>query len=344
MEKEKNRWPLVSIVIPVYNAEKDLERCLSSVLLQDYYNIEVILVDDGSKDSSPEICRKYKNQYPERILFVSQQNGGPSAARNAGIDLSRGKYVTFVDSDDVAAPNMVSTMVEKAEGACADVVICAYWKNTKNGETVRTYALPEGLYSGKDQKKVLYSLLDERPGDVPPYSWVRMIRKSILDEKQLRFNTRLYRSEDYHFWVKVHSAIEKVYLLSKTPLYHYYDNDTSITHKHVNGYWNDVKFIYDDLQGILKDDPRLFEKLNIMFVKRSLIALNNATFCKRAKDARSEIRQVLSDEELRGVISKTNQSDIVYYSRYRFLMSKDLKCVIIVKYMMRWLKSRKYKL
>ena len=162
--------------------------------------------------------------------------------------------------------------------------------------------------------------------------------KSFFEDHDLRFSERLYRSEDYHFWTKVHNVIGSVYLLSKTPLYYYYENYSSVTHTHVNGYWNDVRFIYSDLQKNLDCDAIITDKLDTMLVKRALIAINNATFCKSAKEAYIEITQVLKDEELNRVIKKLDLGGSDKFTRFRFLMGKKLKGFIVAKYMVRWLK------
>lgn len=340
MDDVLNREPLVSIVIPVYNAEKGLSKCLDSVLSQTYKNIEVILVDDGSHDTSPDICKTYKEGYPEKITFISQKNGGPAAARNKGIELSQGKYIAFVDSDDTIAPNMISTLTGKGEAEDVEMVICAYWKVTGKGQTERTFTLPEGLYAEGDQKKILYSLLDENVGDIRPYSWIRFTRRSVFEESGLRFSERLYRSEDFHFWARVHSVIKRVYLCSRTPLYYYFENDASITHNHVKGYWDDVQYIYSDLKKHLNDDAVASEKLDVMLVKRSLIALNNAAFSSHAKDAYREIKEVVGNKELNQIIQRLDISGSARFTRYRFLMSKGWKGAITGKYMLRWVKSR----
>lgn len=342
MEAVYYNEPLVSIVIPVYNAEKCLERCLNSVLSQDYKNIEIILIDDGSRDSCPEICDRYKGQNPGIITFVRQENGGPSIARNNGIELSRGKYVAFVDADDMVTSNMISTLVGKAEIEDVDMVICSYWTITNNVQIEHKFTLPEGLYANGDQNKILYSLIDgSNEGDIRPYSWIRFTRKSVFEEFGLRFSERLLRSEDYHFWVKVHSIVKKVYLLSKTPLYYYIENNSSITHNHTNGYWECAQYIHHDLKKILPEDAVVSEKLDVMLIRSSLIALNNAAFCRNAKEAYREIIEIIKNEELNQIIKRNKLNSVLAHKQYRFLMSNGLKGVVVFRYMMRWLKSHK---
>ena len=113
----------ISIIIPVYNVEKYLNKCLNSVIEQTYKNIEVILIDDGSTDNSGKICDEYaKNDI--RIKIIHQQNGGVSTARNNGLEHATGKYITFVDSDDYIEKEMIETMAKKIMKKNADIVIC----------------------------------------------------------------------------------------------------------------------------------------------------------------------------------------------------------------------------
>ena len=98
--------PLISIIIPVYNAEKYLKKCLDSVINQTYKNLEIILVDDGSTDKSPEICDKYAEK-DSRIIVLHKENGGVSSSRNAGLDIFKGEYLSFVDSDDYVEPDYI---------------------------------------------------------------------------------------------------------------------------------------------------------------------------------------------------------------------------------------------
>ena len=115
--------PLVSVIVPVYNVEKYLEQCVDSVLNQTYRNLEIILVDDGSQDSSREICDTYIN-VDSRVKVIHQENGGSSSARNAGLVCASGAYVFFLDSDDWLAYNAIEIMLLKALTNNAQMVIC----------------------------------------------------------------------------------------------------------------------------------------------------------------------------------------------------------------------------
>lgn len=114
---------IVSVIVPVYNVEKYLERCVQSILLQSYINLEIILVNDGSTDNSLELCRKYKKK-DKRIMVIDKTNGGLSDARNAGLEVATGEYVCFIDSDDFIESTMIEKMVAQAELDQADICVC----------------------------------------------------------------------------------------------------------------------------------------------------------------------------------------------------------------------------
>ena len=118
----------VSIIVPIYNIEAYLGRCVDSLLAQDYDNIEIVLVDDCSTDNSAEIAKEYAQKYTERCRFVQREkNGGASAARNTGIENSTGEWLTFVDSDDWVTENYVTVMMEVAVNGNMDIVINTSW-------------------------------------------------------------------------------------------------------------------------------------------------------------------------------------------------------------------------
>ena len=120
MEKK----PEVSVIVPVYQVESYLERAVESLLAQTLEELEIILVDDGSTDQSPRICDGYGERYPQKVRVLHQENQGLGLARNAGLDLARGEYVAFVDSDDTVEPDMYRAMAEKARAGGYDMVFC----------------------------------------------------------------------------------------------------------------------------------------------------------------------------------------------------------------------------
>lgn len=125
--------PLVSIIVPVYNVEKHLSKCLQSILQQTYTNLEIILIDDGSTDKSGPLCDDFSSK-DSRIQVFHQKNAGLSSARNKGLDVCHGEYIAFVDSDDYIGPTMYETLVQLAQEHTADMVVCNLAIVSPNGE------------------------------------------------------------------------------------------------------------------------------------------------------------------------------------------------------------------
>lgn len=126
------KYPLISVIVPVYKVEQYLERCVNSVINQTYQNLDIILVDDGSPDRCGEMCEEFAKQ-DSRIRVIHKENGGLSSARNAGLDAMQGEYVGFVDSDDWIEPDMYKNMIELALEHKAQIVCCGIKKNDENG-------------------------------------------------------------------------------------------------------------------------------------------------------------------------------------------------------------------
>ena len=123
----------VSVIVPIYKAEKTIRRCVNSLLSQDFDGFEVLLIDDGSPDECPAICDEFARK-DERIRVIHQKNGGVAWARQVGMDAALGEYTIHADPDDWADQGMLSALYAKAKGTNADMVICDYWENTYKGQ------------------------------------------------------------------------------------------------------------------------------------------------------------------------------------------------------------------
>lgn len=183
----RNDTPLFSIIVPVYNVEKYLNQCVDSILKQTYDNYEIILIDDGSTDSSGKICEEYKRKVPDKINVIHQKNGGLSKARNVGLSCAKGEYVLFLDSDDFL---LKEDVVEKlADSCCGQDMIAFEWKEIFEGDML---ALTEISYQDFDipgtidGASFLEKILDIHPG-IPWYSWMYAYKRAYIQEKQFVF-------------------------------------------------------------------------------------------------------------------------------------------------------------
>ena len=165
-EERKMTEPLISIIVPVYRVESYLSRCVDSLLAQTYQNLEIILVDDGSPDQCPQICEDYAKK-EERIHVIHQENRGLSGARNAGIDVAKGEYLAFVDSDDYVSDDYIQVMYDaiKATGCAISQCRFTYTKGEKLKENRGTGAFR--IYRGNSLMEKLYGNV---PGSVHFFS------------------------------------------------------------------------------------------------------------------------------------------------------------------------------
>ena len=205
----------LSIIVPVYNAEDYLDRCLISIVEQDFASYEVILVDDGSSDSSPMICDRYSAADP-RFRSIHKKNGGVSSARNAGLDLAKGEYIMFVDSDDALLPDSLEMMFEHVSDE--DLVVGGY--NIYISGVPGREVLPRKScsYRGEDMN-VFYNENIRRNCEMLDAPWAKMFRRKTIGD--LRFCTDLQYAEDklfvFGFFARCRSA-----RTCPVPVYGYY--------------------------------------------------------------------------------------------------------------------------
>lgn len=198
----------ISILIPVYNVEAYLSKCLDSIKTQTFTDFEVLLIDDGSTDSSGTICDSY-SQKDSRFKVHHRTNHGISATREYALQQSSGDYIQFIDSDDWVEPEMLKTMYETAESDQADVVSCNF--DEIHPDKIIPYRF---VYNSKDD--FLGSVIGNNWGVV----WKHLIRKSIVIENDLHFPSDINGGEDYYFMVQVLVCSHKISSVDKI-LYHY---------------------------------------------------------------------------------------------------------------------------
>lgn len=209
---------VVSIIVPIYRAEKYLNKCVQSIVDQTYKNLEIILVDDGSPDNCPAICDAWAKK-DSRIRVIHQRNGGFSAARNAGLDVATGTYIQFVDSDDWIEPNMVEALVIYAQQTHADIVRCGYYE--EDGLQHLAFCSTAQTHC-PDQNTLIVDLMND--GLMSGALWNKLYRHSALGETRFRNGY----SEDILFNYLLLAQEPKVVYVSEA-YYHYRVNNGSVT-------------------------------------------------------------------------------------------------------------------
>ena len=234
----------LSIIVPVYKVEPYLRRCVKSLMAQTCENYEVLLVDDGSPDSCPKICDELA-ACTDNIRVIHKANGGLSSARNAGLFAARGDYIGFVDSDDVAAPDMFAIMLTAAKTSDADIVMCDYIRVLRTGRRrLMTTALRPGLFKKADIIKYLYpSLIMGENLDYGPLLsvWHCLYSRKFLNQYHLAFADDIPWSEDNLFSAMAGYHAKRFFYLKSMGLYNYFQNPGTITTSCRPGAWNVYK-------------------------------------------------------------------------------------------------------
>ncbi len=206
--------PLISVIVPVYGVEDSLDACVESIVKQTYHNLEIILVDDGSPDQCPQLCDRWAIR-DSRIRVIHQRNGGPSAARNAGIEASRGEYLGFVDSDDRIAEDMYETLLRNLMSERADISIIGTSLVGEDGGPYVPYATKCRFRMTSEQAFKYVNL----PGYFYVAVWDKLYRRELFDD--VRFPLERRSGEDYPVTFRVIDKAETL-IYDSAPKYYYH--------------------------------------------------------------------------------------------------------------------------
>lgn len=300
--------PLVSIIVPVYKTASFLPKCIDSILAQSINNFEVLLIDDGSPDESPAICEEYSRK-DTRIRTIHKENGGVSSARNLGIEMSKGQYITFIDSDDFVEPNYLYDMIlmakEKAGQNKNILVISDYQPFTENGYEERSFSPPfmaklsAGGTTATQFRELIFNFII-----FPPYC--KLYRKDILDNKNIQFDTELKSAEDFEFNMRYLNEMDYICYIPSVQYYYRVGYKKYIPSNHGVLGWSEIKSvhimadgiiglakrldIYDELQGDISRwaaNKQYFNRLPMLFAKNRKVGFRerHKLYRKLVKDS-----------------------------------------------------------
>lgn len=261
----------VSIVIPIYNREKFLNKCINSVISQTYKNIELILVNDGSTDGSLNICKEYKKQ-DSRIIIIDSANGGVSAARNKGISVATGKYLMFVDSDDYIEMNMVDAMVKKQKETEAELVICdLYFENINKYVSKKNKSYEEDMI-GRDIAMI--SILSIKK-NFYGFLWNKLFLTNLVKENNLKLENKIHFREDLLFCTSYVLYINSVAYI-KEKYYHYVIHENAATTNLNEDEKNKLKNKLNSVEANYKIylETQKYENIRLSKLARNLFYVN----------------------------------------------------------------------
>ena len=232
---------LVSVIIPVYNQEKYLNKCIDTVLTGTYGNVECIIVDDGSTDNSPALCDEYKKD--KRVKVIHKPNGGLTSARKAGFDVSKGEYITFIDSDDYVTKDYVEKLFRALTDAGADMSICGHYRDEDGKIIENTYPIPDRVLDGNITNDYILPIIGKiyAPGyeNFPGYVWGKLYKRECITDKCFVSEREVYTEDDI-FQMYVCENVNKIVFI-KDKLVYYRDNVKSLTRRYRNGMWDMLK-------------------------------------------------------------------------------------------------------
>ena len=275
------RQPLISAIIPVYNVEKYLDRCLTSVVENDYRNLQIVCVNDGSVDSSGEILDQWVRK-DDRIQVVTTENGGLAKARNAGIRVATGDYIGFVDSDDWIHPQYFSILLDGVRRMDGDVAICGFQRVYEDAP-MKTYELSDITWNALDRSRYLELRLLRR------LAWAKLYKKELISPT---FNPSLLRSEDLPYNLSIlHRFPNLKFAYANEPLYYYFTRQDSLVNTRT---WVEGKLLFDYFVPIaekcVKEHDSIGQELYVLeSAKTALVYRYDVMFDKEQKESAREV-------------------------------------------------------
>lgn len=298
---------LISVIVPIYNSDTYLEECINSIINQTYQNIEILLINDGSTDNSLKICKKLE-QKDRRIKIINKKNTGVSDSRNIGIEKSNGKYILYVDSDDILRNDMIERLYKTLIEKNVDIVRCNYIVKGKDKEYKgNLYNLSNSKIERSQYDKLLINLLTNN-NNIPCYVWLLLIKK----EKITKFDRELYFMEDTYFFMQQLYNVESIYFLNEY-LYYYRYNDVSAS--------KDSEKVEKNIYGIIEAENKIKSylkknnKLNVE-LERSInsyiftLIISKIKLLSDYNESKSIIQKIFKNETIITIINNCNKKEI----------------------------------
>lgn len=331
---------LVTVVVPVYNVEKYLDRCVNSIVKQTYRNLEIILVDDGSPDNCPQMCDEWAKK-DSRIRVIHKQNEGLSMARNTGIELAAGKYICFIDSDDYVDLNMVEEVYDVAERNCASVV-CYGFKLVDTKGSVFRVDEPQPMRLLYEGESVRNELLPGIVGSDPKtgksfriYSSAcsHFIAMDVIRKLGWRFvSERKIISEDCYAIIALYQGVERACIVPRS-YYYYCENQVSITHTYRSDRYRKICEYYTETIKLCdtigyNDDVKY--RVGESFLSFVIAALKQEVQSERKFwEKYASVRNIVYDDMLYNVISARVGDKIGIKKKILFWACKNKQVLLV---------------
>lgn len=296
---------LISIIVPIYNAAHHILRCIKNLRKQTWKNFEIILVDDGSVDASPEIC-DFLAQENADIKVIHRENGGAFLARKTGVFGASGQYVGFVDADDYTEPQMYSVLHQAVRSHDADCAICDFYAQSGPFKVKVTYPAKPGYYDrSKIEQEILPSILyDKQDGrsSIGTTVWAKLFRTDMLRQAFSQVESPLRFGEDHFQTVLFFQYAQSCCILDRQFLYHYIVHPHSTMTSYKKGYLENILLLHDEYRKLIpySTADNLGEQIDAhLCLELCSIILNDGKLRASWKAHKSFIREIYENKNLR---------------------------------------------
>jgi len=245
--------PLISIIIPVYNVEQYLDECMASVLNQTYKNLEVVLVDDGSKDRSPAMCDEYALK-DSRVHVIHKENGGPMSACIVGVENAKGEYLAFMDSDDWIDLNMIEELAKETTGNKKEMICSNYVIEKANQSVKIKQSMKPGIYDRTAMEEQLFPyLLGNEERRIHGSRCMKLISKGLIQNNLEFADLKVSMGEDLYLIFLAVLDAERIVVVEEGYYYHYRFLDSSLVHKYKPHMYKEIGSLYEQLQRVIEE-------------------------------------------------------------------------------------------
>lgn len=333
----------LSIIIPIYNSEKYLRDCLESIACQTLKDIQVVMIDDGSSDSSGSICKEYVSKN-KGFEYYYKENGGTASARNLGLEKAQGDYIGFVDSDDYVDSNMFELMYKKALENDADIVY------NRMNQLADYVSLPTGVYDSK-------RITDEIFPQILPHivssgtfrtvdwgNWARIFKRTLINENKIKFFDKSRRCEDFAFCVECTLHSKTYVVLNEGDLYHYRPNENSKSRSYSKKMWRSIRSLMLYMKRFTSEYREFDFSLMVDYcvfyfcvnVARNEIRCNDKNLLLK------NMSEMLNDSVCRNSLNNISPDKMNDEYRNIYLLMQDKNAKGLIKYLKKrnFLKSR----
>lgn len=292
----------VSIIVPIYNGEKYLEKCLTSIANQTLKEIQVLMINDGSKDLSEEICKKYVKEY-SNFEYYYKVNGGSATARNVGLNHAKGEYVGFVDSDDYIECTMFEKMYMVAKNENADIVFNTMINSERKDSYPFTFPV-SGFYDRAEMERYVFEEMFPHHTHTGTFrsfdwgNWSKLIRRDIIEHNNIRFYEKSRRCEDLCFAFECTIHAQSYYIMEAEQLYHYCISETSKSRHYTKNMWKSISMLMKHLKEIAEEykEYDFTEKIQYCILYFCVIVIKNEVFGPKDRERIQRIQEILDHE------------------------------------------------